>query len=178
MNKSVDILSTSGENFTRCDCLHDFFEAQADIFPDKMALICAGEHLTYRELEQQSNQLALFLRSQGIVKGSRVGMLLERSLQVPICVLGILKTGATYIPLDPEYPGDRIQYILEDAGAQALVTATSFQSKYSALSCDIVCLDESSSEIALQSSDRLLRHQTRVSARDLCYIIYTSGSTG
>ena len=177
MNKSVDILSTSWEHFTRCECLHDFFEAQADIFPDKIALMCAGEQLTYRELEEQSNQLALFLRCQGIVKGSRVGMLLERSLQVPMCVLAILKTGATYIPLDPEYPSDRIQYILEDAGAQALVTATSFQSKYSALICDIVCLDERNSEIALQSSDRSL-HKIGATARDLCYIIYTSGSTG
>ncbi|MEH2136552.1 Pls/PosA family non-ribosomal peptide synthetase [Nostoc sp.] len=179
MNKCVGIVSTSSNYYlTKYGCLHNLFEAQADIFPDKIALICAGQYLTYQELEQQSNQLALFLRSQGIVQGSRVGMLLERSLKVPLCVLAILKAGATYIPLDPEYPTERIHYILEDAGVQALVTTTSFVSKYSSLSCDILCLDKSCLEITQQSGSRLQSDQTGVNERDLCYIIYTSGSTG
>ncbi|WP_069108566.1 Pls/PosA family non-ribosomal peptide synthetase [Fortiea contorta] len=179
MNKCLGIASASHNHYlTKRECLHHFFEAQAEMFPENIALICAEQSLTYRELEHQSNQLALFLRSQGVVQGSRVGMLLERSLNVPLCVLAILKAGATYIPLDPEYPSERIHYILEDAGAQALVTTTLFSDKYSSLSCNILCIDQNWWEIVKQSGDRLQSDQTGVSDRDLCYIIYTSGSTG
>lgn len=100
MSKFIDISNESDNYYlTQRECLHEFFETQADIYPDKVALICAEQYLTYRQLEQQSNQLASFLRSQGIVRGSHVGMLLARSKEVFICILAILKAGATYIPV-------------------------------------------------------------------------------
>ncbi len=176
INKMINLVKK--KSYPKCEHLHAFFETQADTNPEKTALICSGEYLTYRQLEEKSNKLARFLRSLGVVRGARVGMLLERSLEVPICLLAILKTGATYIPLDPEYPRERIQYILEDAGAAMLVTATSFSSKYSGLGCDIVCLDKSWTSITKQKGYRLPTEETGLSTKDLCYIIYTSGSTG
>src|SRR6266566_614595 len=110
--------------------LHEFFERQADLRPGQTALDCAGKEMTYAGLERSANQLASFLRSKQIGKNCVVGLLLSRSMDLYVALLAILKTGAAYVPLDPDYPADRIGYILSDCGTRALVTVSSFAAKH------------------------------------------------
>src|SRR5689334_4091064 len=104
------------------ELLHELFERQAELTPGHQALSCAGQEMSYAELEKRANQLARFLRSQGIGKDCAVGLLLPRSADVYVALLAVLKAGAAYVPLDPEYPAERINYILSDCGARALIT--------------------------------------------------------
>jgi non-ribosomal peptide synthetase-like protein len=153
--------------------LHNYFEKQAYNHPDHLALVCEQQQMTYRELEERSNQLAHYLGSQGITVGSRVGLLLERSIEVYIAILGILKAGAAYVPMDPEYPADRVQYILSDSAVALLLTSQSMLTKHPEIPCPSFCLD-------LQLIDRQPTSPLRIKidSSELCYIIYTSGSTG
>jgi len=174
--------------------LHEFFERQADLRPGQAALDCAGKEMNYAELERSANQLASFLRSKQIGKNCVVGLLLPRSMHVYVGLLAILKTGAAYVPLDPDYPADRIGYILSDCGARALVTVSAFAAKHEGFGGTVVELDLREEEIAAQPTERdasAERDEVRAtsggqaqarksndSGSDPCYIIYTSGSTG
>ena len=108
----------------RAELLHELFEQQADACTDKIALACGDERLTYGELERRANQLARFLRSRGVRRGDYVGLWLPRSMDAHIALLAILKAGAAYVPLDPEYPAERVGFILSDCQASALVTTS------------------------------------------------------
>ena len=162
----------------RSELLHELFEHQADIRPDGVALVCADQRMTYGELERRANQLARFLRSRGVRRGDRVGLWLERSLDVYVALLGILKAGAVYVPLDPDSPPERAGYILSDCEARTLVTNSGFANRLSAFNVEALALDERQSEIAVQSGDRLGRAEIGATPGDLCYVIYTSGTTG
>lgn len=153
--------------------LHTYFEKQAYHYPDQVALVCRDRHLTYGELERSSNQLAHYLISTGITTGARVGLLIERSIEVYIAILGILKAGAAYVPMDPDYPADRVQYILEDSEVALLLTSPLMLAKHPALPCPSFCLDQQ-----LINQQPTTPPQVDISTHDLCYIIYTSGSTG
>ena len=104
-------------------CLHQLFEQQAELTPENIALVCEGHELTYGELNARANQLAHYLISQGVGPESRVGLCLDRSLEMVIALLGILKTGAAYVPLDPSYPEDRLAFMREDACLSCLIDA-------------------------------------------------------
>jgi non-ribosomal peptide synthetase-like protein len=158
--------------------LHELFEHQANIRPDSVALVCADQRMTYGELERRANQLARFLRSRGVRRGDRVGLWLERSLDVYVALLGILKAGAAYVPLDPDYPPERAGYILSDCEARALVTSSGFANHLSAFKGEALALDERQPEIAALSGDRLGHAESGTTPGDLCYVIYTSGTTG
>jgi non-ribosomal peptide synthetase-like protein len=160
------------------DCLHHLFEAQADKFPSAPAIDEAGAILTYGEVEAKSNQIAHYLRRRGVVCGARVGLLIPRSPQLYIAILGILKAGGAYIPLDPEYPADRIEYILSDCGVRAILTTADLAQEKAISVAEIVCVDKDAAEISLESSVRLDRQVVGTTDRDLSYVIYTSGSTG
>ncbi|MGH7163465.1 MAG: amino acid adenylation domain-containing protein, partial [Planctomycetota bacterium] len=136
------------------------------------------ERTTYAALERRSNRLARHLRARGVRRGALVGMLLPRSADAYAALLGILKAGAAYVPLDPEHPGDRAAYVLENSGAQALVTAGSLAAGHAAFGGAIVRLDADDAAIAAESPKRLPRDEVGVGPRELCYVIYTSGSTG
>src|SRR5437879_5973377 len=127
---------------SRPELLHELFEAQADARPDEPALLCAGDQLTYAQLDRKANRLAHVLRGKGVGKGSFVGLLLPRSMDVYVALLAILKAGAAYVPLDPDYPADRVSYILGDCAAQALVTVAAMSDKHAAFRGMIVRLDE------------------------------------
>ena len=94
------------------------FEQQAEARPDSIALVCGDQRMTYGELERRANQLARFLRSRGVRRGDCVGLWLERSLDAYVALLGILKAGAAYVPLDPDYPAERAGFILSDCQAR------------------------------------------------------------
>ena len=111
--------------------LHELFERQSEAHPQNIALICAGESLSYSEVEQRANQLARHLRGRGVKRGDCVAMLLPRSPAVCIALLGILKAGAAYVPLDHGFPAERVGFVLADCKARALVTTASLAAKAS-----------------------------------------------
>ncbi len=159
-------------------CLHQLFELQADQEPDQLAIVDRSRVLSYGEVESQSNQLARLLCRGGVKVGSRVALLLPRSPELYIAILAILKAGAAYIPLDPEYPVDRIEYILSDCAVQTIVTTAELANLKEIQVENIVRVDRSERELALESPTRLSHAEVPTSERDLSYIIYTSGSTG
>jgi len=163
----------------KAECLHELFEAQVDARPCDLAMICSDRCLTYQELEQRANRLARHIRLYGARPGMLVGLYFERSEKPIISVLACLKAGVAYIPLDPEYPKERVRYILEEAEVSVLLTEQTLSTKASdAFDGTIVLLDSHSEEISKQSADRLSRKETGVASTDLCYVIYTSGTTG
>jgi non-ribosomal peptide synthetase component F len=134
---SVNILTTSERNkllvewnsteaeFDRDRLIHELFESQAERTPEAIAVVSEGETLSYSELESRANRLARYLRHRGVAQGNVVGINLERSLNLVVAILGILKAGAAYLPLDPSYPDERLKIILENARVELLITGES-----------------------------------------------------
>jgi len=157
-------------------CIHKLFEAQARQHPDAVALVFEQDRLTYRELDEQANQLARYLRANGVGPESLVALLFERSAHIVIAILGVLKAGGAYLPLDLAYPAERLAFMLEDAQACALLTQESLQSKAPRRTgLHVVCLDTDGAAIAKYPSTLL---DSGVQPHNLAYVIYTSGSTG
>ncbi|MET7798190.1 amino acid adenylation domain-containing protein [Streptomyces decoyicus] len=155
--------------------IHERVAARAAATPDATAVSCGQDALTYRELDERANQLAHHLLALGAGPDLLVGLSVERSTQMAIGLLGILKSGAAYVPLDPAYPGDRLEYMLRDCGAKLLVTHRGLRDRLPAAEAVVVDLDRDGTEIS-----RLPRTAPQVPATgaDLAYVIYTSGSTG
>ncbi|MBV9791906.1 MAG: amino acid adenylation domain-containing protein, partial [Chloroflexi bacterium] len=156
-------------------CLHQLVEAQVARKPEAIALNCGGETLTYAELNARANQLAHRLLELGVRPDMRVGLCLDRSLDLVVGILGILKAGAGYVPLDPSYPAERVAFMAEDAQLGALVTHTALSAVLPAFAGAIVCLDADAEAIARQPRTN---PQVGVEPQHLAYVIYTSGSTG
>nr|BFE90186.1 hypothetical protein GCM10020185_07220 [Pseudomonas brassicacearum subsp. brassicacearum] len=158
-------------------CLHELFDEQARMRPDAPALTFAGQTLTYAQLNSRANRLAWMLRERGVGPQVRVGLALERSLEMVIGLLAILKAGGAYVPLDPEYPLDRLSYMIEDSGVSLLLSDRAMFHALGALPEGVGCwcLEDDSAALA-QYPDQPLplinlpQHQA--------YLIYTSGSTG
>lgn len=161
--------------YPRDATVQELIDAQAARTPDAMAVICGHRKLTYGELEQQSNQLAHHLRDMGIGTGNLVGVCLERCIEMPVALLGILKSGAAYVPLDPDYPTQRLDYMAKDAGLQALITQHNLIDRLPSLDATMICIDTDREAIASNSTDLSERHS---GPEDTAYIIYTSGSAG
>ncbi|WP_031079848.1 non-ribosomal peptide synthetase, partial [Streptomyces sp. NRRL S-118] len=155
--------------------IHDRIAARAAAAPDAVAVSCAGESLTYRELDEAANRLAHHLVSLGAGPGRLVALSVERGTQMAVGLLGILKSGAAYVPLDPAYPADRLAYMLDDSGAEILVTHRDLSSGLPLGDVRVVDLDAEDETIA---GLPVTPPRTGVSATDLAYVIYTSGSTG
>jgi len=159
--------------------LHALFERQADQSPSDIALICGNERLSFRELDHRANQLARWLRRYGVGPGALVGIYLERSVNPFIAMLASLKAGAAYVTIDPNYPLERVRYMLTDAGITVLVTEQAFATQVaSVMNGKTVLMDTFATLIQQQSTARLPASEVNVSPSDLCYVIYTSGSTG
>ncbi len=158
--------------------LSHLFEHCCDQHPDKVALICGAHTLRYRELDQRANQLAHYLRDQGIQQDDRVGILLPRSPHTYIALLAILKAGAAFVPLDGGFPVERITYIAQDAGLSAIITKTSLLDQALQAGCPVIVLDKQEKHIAAQPVTRPQGIEGKQAGNRLCYIIYTSGSTG
>jgi amino acid adenylation domain-containing protein len=154
----------------------DLFEEQVKKTPDAIAVVYEGEELSYRELDKRSNQLARYLISKGVVADDLVGLCINRSIEMVIGILGILKSGGAYVPIDPNYPQARIVYILEDAGIKVLLSSSDVADSVSKLGKRaLILLDADSEEINKESTKSLV---ISLSVSNLAYVIYTSGSTG
>ncbi|MCZ8160943.1 MAG: amino acid adenylation domain-containing protein, partial [Microcystis sp. LE19-196.1B] len=162
-------------DYPQDQCIHQLFEAQVERTPDAIALIFENQVLTYGELNNRANQLAHYLQSLGVTKEQIVGVYLERSLEMAIGFLGILKAGAAYVPIDPEYPPVRTQFILEDTQLSLLLTQAELAAKLPQTQTTIICLDRDWPEIASQPQTNL---DLKIEPNNLAYCIYTSGSTG
>ncbi|MDI3289247.1 non-ribosomal peptide synthetase, partial [Polyangium sp. 15x6] len=156
-------------------CIHDLFEEQAARAPDAVALVFAEQELTYRELDQRSNQLAHHLRALGVGSEVLVGLCVERSLEMVVGLLGILKAGGAYVPLDPGYPRERLAYMLTDARPAVLLTQGRLEGKLPAHAFVTVHLDASAPPWQGQP---LTAPGAQVGPENAAYVIYTSGSTG
>jgi len=152
------------------------FERQVAARPDQLAVVCGSDQVTYAELDQRANQMAGFLESRGVSAGDSVAFLLPRSIEVYPVLLGILKAGAAYVPLDPEYPADRVGFILSDCRARAMVTTRDLSIKAVGFQGTIVLLDDEREAIASATMQRPTSGGG--APEDLCYVIYTSGTTG
>lgn len=162
-------------------CIHQLIAAQATQFPNAVALVSADRQLTYQQLNQQANQVACYLQRLGIGIGKLVGICCERSIDLIVGLLGILKAGAAYVPFDPSYPTERLIFMLQDAQVSVLLTQQQWVERFDGLehsvnhSAKILCLDSDWSTIAQASQEN---PPSAVTVEDLAYVIYTSGSTG
>ncbi|MCG3119499.1 MAG: Linear gramicidin synthase subunit B [bacterium] len=158
-------------------CLHEMFEAQAARTPNAVAIVFEDQQITFRELDRRANQLAQYLQKLGIGPEVLVGIYVERSLEMFIAVLGVLKTGGAYVPLDPMYPPERVAYALEETKAPVLLTTRfSIENlKFKIENLRLVCLDTDWPQIAAMNA---AKPATQVTPQNLAYVIFTSGSTG
>lgn len=158
--------------------LHEIFESQADRYPQATAVIFGHQQLTYAGLEGTANRLARYLRARGIRRGSVVAMFLPRSLDCYVALLGILKAGAAYVPIDHECPTDRAAFILKNSGAELLITTANQALRITEFDGEVFRMDADWGALAPESGERLSSAETGIKPHDPCYIIYTSGSTG
>ncbi len=162
-------------DYPRDKCIHDLFEEQARKTPDNVAVVMGDQKLTYKQLEEKSNQLAHYLAAKGVGPETLVGICLDRSLDIIIAILSILKAGGAYVPIDPFYPKDRISYMFNDSGCPVLISHSSFQKILSETSSQIIYYDKQLPEISKAPVTRL---ESGAAPHNLAYVIYTSGSTG
>ncbi|RKH16116.1 non-ribosomal peptide synthetase, partial [Corallococcus sp. CA047B] len=157
------------------ETIHGRFAAQALKTPDAMAVAHEGTHLTYAQVEARANQLARHLRTLGVGEESRVGVCVERSAELVVALLGVLKAGAAYVPMDGMYPKDRLAYMLEGTGARVVVTQAGLEDVLPEFTGQRVRLDSDADVLAAYASDNL---GETGAADQLAYVLYTSGSTG
>jgi amino acid adenylation domain-containing protein/FkbM family methyltransferase len=155
-------------------CLHQLIEEQVRRTPSQVALVFEQQKLTYDELNRRANQLAFHLRSLGAGPDVLVGLFVERSLEMVIGMLGILKAGAAYLPIDAAYPQERIAFMLGDAQAKLVVTQTSLLENLPTGVAQAVCLDS----LAWSDLQSVPQNASPYDCANLAYVIYTSGSTG
>ncbi|MGW5720158.1 Pls/PosA family non-ribosomal peptide synthetase [Amycolatopsis sp. NPDC003865] len=155
---------------TRLDRL---FEEACDREGDRLAVDAGEVRLTFGDLDTRANRLARHLVARGVRPGDRIGLLLPEPADSYVAMLAVLKAGAAYVPLDSAFPDDRLAFIVGDAGAGLVLTASPLRHRF-AEGTDLLCLDEEAHRIAARPGARL----ARTPAGDLCYIVYTSGSTG
>ncbi len=162
----------TARDYPQDQCIHQLFEEQVERTPDAVAIEFEGQSLTYRELNRRANLLANHLRRLGVGPDIAVGLCLERSLELVIGILGILKSGGAYVPLDPSHPQERIAHILEDSQARVVVTQASVTTALPQGTLPHVFVEQISPSNATENL-RLF-----ASAKQLAYIMFTSGSTG
>ncbi|HYF50389.1 MAG TPA: AMP-binding protein [Planctomycetota bacterium] len=153
-------------------CIHQVVAAQASISPAKTAVTCGETSITYAELEARSNALAGALVDRGVTPETLVAICAERSVEMIVAILGVLKSGGAYVPIDPAYPKERVQFLLEDSGCRLLLTQAHLRDRLPQHRAEVLCIE-----------DHLSRESTPAPSvqchpEQLAYVIYTSGSTG
>lgn len=174
----------TGAEYDLNRCVHQQFEDMAQRFPDAIALCArstrsgtpgAMEQVKYADLNRYANQVAHYLQSHGVQTGDYVAVCAERSIESVVGILGILKCGAAYVPLDPKYPAERLAYVLQDSGASVILTQEHLAESLPGHDTQLVCLDKEWETISQQAD---VNPVSRVDPKQLAYMIYTSGSTG
>jgi len=177
--KQIDQVSGGVNDFQgdcpRDACIHHLFEKQVDRVPDATAVVFADKQLTYAELNCKANQLAHYLQKIGLNEGEKVGLCVERSLDIAVGLLGILKAGGAFVPLDPMYPNDRLDFMMRESQVQLLLTQERPFKKLPEHCAQVICLDRDWPLISKENGGNV---NSAVSAASLAYVIYTSGSTG
>ncbi|MBW7473808.1 non-ribosomal peptide synthase/polyketide synthase [Paenibacillus oenotherae] len=156
---------------------HEAFVAQAKKTPEHIAVVSGGRSMTYRELNERSNVLAHVLRDKGVMPESIVGIMVGRSEQMLVAALAVMKAGGAYLPIDPDYPADRIAYLLQDSGAALVITEAELLEDVP-FSGEIAVLEQCGTDAAGASAEELHEPDNRAEPHHLAYIIYTSGTTG
>jgi len=154
------------------------FETQVRQYADETALLCGQESFTYLELNERANLLASRLRKNGVHTGVLVGLMLERTLDLVVGIIGIWKAGGAYVPIDLEYPSSRIDYMLEDTGAPVMLTQQHLLHRMSSYTGSFICIDVEDEQGTTVDTTAFSHLEEISSPGDLAYIIYTSGSTG
>ncbi|WP_409465138.1 amino acid adenylation domain-containing protein [Amycolatopsis sp. GA6-003] len=152
-------------------CFPDLFAQRAAETPDHLAVHCSGQELTYAQLDAAANRLARYLRANGLGPEATVGVCLERSVNAVVALVGVLKSGAAYVPFDPANPPERLAYLVEDARTAAVITEERYAGLFADAGCPVIDLDQT----ADSSSDS---PEWTIDPAQLAYVIYTSGSTG
>ncbi len=163
------------QDYPRDACVPQLVARQAAATPHAAALVMDDQILSYKELNQRANQLAHYLQTLGVGPNVLVACCVERSLDMVVGLLGILKAGGVYVPLDPSYPPERLAFMLEDTQTPVLVTQQSLATRLPTQRNQVICLDADAVVLAQQSPTDPI---SAVTADDLAYVIYTSGSTG
>jgi amino acid adenylation domain-containing protein len=158
--------------------IHELFEQQALRGPDAIAVSYKGQQLTYRELGTRSSQLASYLRKHGALPDDRIAICVERSLEMVVGLLGILKAGAAYVPLDSSYPPERLRYMIEDCKPVLLLTQGHLRAALPHTDVPILALDTDWSAVERTSREKSDQGLVQMTPANLAYVIYTSGSTG
>ncbi|PZE20567.1 non-ribosomal peptide synthetase [Paenibacillus xerothermodurans] len=165
--------------YPRDQTIHALFEEQAERVPDKVAVVLGADELTYRELNERANRLAGLLRAKGVQPESIIGMMLEPSVDVVVAIIAILKAGCAYMPIDPDYPDERLRYLIADSRAALVLTTGRMAGRLQGI--DVLCIDDDNLAEALNKRGAAEQSMTTPHvglARNLAYVIYTSGSTG
>jgi amino acid adenylation domain-containing protein len=172
----AELASEGPQLSAREGTMHEMFEAQVGRSPDAVALVCGARRLTYRELDERAERLARRLRSLGVGPETVVAVLLERNVELIVALLGVLKAGGAYLPLDHTYPTERLRLMFEDSGASVLLTQGNLRDRLSGRHAKVVYLD--SEEAQAVGPEGAGAHAVKASPDSLAYLIYTSGSTG
>ena len=162
-------------DYPKDQCVHQLFEEQVGRTPEATAVVCEQDRLSYRELNARANQLAHYLKKLGVGPDVPVALFLERSLEMVIAILGVVKAGGAYLPIDPVYPKNRMAFMLEDANTPVLLTQSTLAPQLAEYKANVICLDTDSTLLEREPDT----NPTQVATPDnLVYVIYTSGSTG
>jgi amino acid adenylation domain-containing protein len=162
-------------DYPKDKCVHELFETQVEKTPDAIAVVFEDQRLTYRELNTRANQLAHHLRKRGVQPETLVAVCMERSLEMVIGILGVVKVGGAYVPIDPDSPTDRLRFMLQDAQASLILTQEKISSYLVEFGDQRICLDDAGVDLSLESKENF---ENGVNGKNAAYMIYTSGSTG
>ncbi len=167
--------NATAANYPQELCLHQLFEQQVTLTPDAVAMVWNGVSYNYRSLNARANQLARYLKRQGVETESRIALCLERSLEMGTALLGVLKAGASYVPMDPSVPYERSRVMIEDSGAHVLLTQKRFAAHFHDVTIPVISLDEIGPVLA---SLRDYDLPPATVPQNVAYVLYTSGTTG
>jgi amino acid adenylation domain-containing protein len=174
----LDALQPPATAFDRSCRMHQFFEHQCDTTPTRIALRAGAVAMSYADLEARANRIAHVLRGHGIRRGALVGLALDRGADMLAALLGILKAGAGYVPLDPQFPTERLAYMAADAGLAMLLTTREYAPRFDLRGRPMLLFDEHADQLAAAPITRIETDAESALPEDPAYVIYTSGSTG
>src|ERR1700682_2700481 len=167
--------NTTRAEYPRKRCIHQLFEDQVKRTPDVVAVVFGSDRVTYAELNARANQLAHYLLRLGVAPETRVAICVDRSIEMIVGLLGILKAGGVYVPLEPTHPKERLSFMIEDSQAQLVLTQNYLLQSLPTLDALVVALDADAHEIARQEREN---PSVTIAAENGAHVIYTSGSTG